>query len=159
MKNNNEFIRFLRMAARIRTMLLRLIFVASISFAMGIGCDANSANPSPGDFFFPVQKEGLAQMLTLAKGRLVIENSCLRLKPIIGSSYLLIWPYGYSLHTEGKIIEVIDGNGNIVAHVGDTIKVGGGEAVSVEIVMIYTSQQLPDNCEGPYWLVNEVVNK
>jgi hypothetical protein len=156
-KNNNDFIRFLRLAACTRMMLL--IFVASISFAIGIGCDANSANPSPGDLFFPVQKEGLVQMLTLAKGRLVIENSCLRLKPIIGSSYLLIWPYGYSLHAEGKVIEVINGDGKTVAHVGDTIKIGGGEAVSVEIVMIYTSQQLPDNCKGPYWLVNEVVDK
>lgn len=159
MKKNNEIVRFLGLAARTRMMLLSLMFVASISFAMGIGCDANSVNPSLGDLFFPVQKEGLAQMLIATKGRLVVENSCLRLKPIIGNSYLLIWPYGYSVHLEGKVIEVINGNGKIVARVGDTITVGGGEAASTEIVMIYSSQQLPDNCKGPYWLVSEVINK
>jgi hypothetical protein len=152
----DRFLSLLRWIAGIRRMLSALVLMFGMLFTMGFGCSAfNTSSPV---LFFPVQQEGLAQMLILAKGKLVVENGCLRLKPIIGHSRLLIWPYGYSLHTEGKIIEVVNGDGKTVARVGDTIKVGGGPAVSAEIVEIYTGKQPPDECPGLYWLVSEVID-
>jgi hypothetical protein len=126
---------------------------------VAIGCHDNTPSLTP---FFPVQKSGLDQMLSLAEGKLVLDNGYLRIKRIlalrfIGESDLLIWPYGYSLRIEGKEIQVIDSDGQVVARVGDRIKVGGGE-VPAEIVEKYIGQPLPDDCKGPYWIVSEVVD-
>jgi hypothetical protein len=154
---NSSFTCLLRWVAGRGKMLSALVFMLSIMFIITIGCNINSVNTSSPDLFFPVQKEGLAQMLISAKGRLVLDNNCLCLKPIIGHSYLLIWPYGSSLRIEGKVIEVVNRDGKALARVGDVIKVGGGEAVSAEIVEIYIGYSLPPDCKGPYWLVSEVV--
>ncbi|MCJ7515710.1 MAG: hypothetical protein MUO89_07085 [Dehalococcoidia bacterium] len=92
----------------------------------------------------------------------MLDNSNLRLKPSWGKGdvwskgELLVWPYGYSLRIMDKQIQVIDNDGQLVARVGDKIKVGGGE-VPAEIVEEYIGQPLPDDCEGPYWLVSEVI--
>jgi len=123
---------------------------------VAVGCHDNTPSLTP---FFPVQKSGLDQMLALAEGKLVLDNGYLRLKPLIffGDSYLLIWPHGFSLLTEGEEIQVIDSDRQVVASVGDRIKVGGGE-VPAEIVEKYIGQPLPDNCPGLYWIVSEVVD-
>lgn len=74
-------------------------------------------------------------------------------------NYLLVWPYGFSLNTEGDVIQVIDDTGQSVVRVGDKIKVGGGECAgctSKDIAKF--SAELPsDRCSGPYWIVAEVI--
>jgi hypothetical protein len=140
------------------TVALSLMLAAVTGAA--VACDDNSAvtnitgvlSANSAGIFFPVQKSGFDQMLAELHGEVVLDNGYLRV-----ADYLLIWPYGFSLHTEGEEIQVIDGNGQVVGRVGDQIDVGGGES-TVEIVEKYIGQLLPDDCVGPYWIVSVVVN-
>ena len=119
---------------------------------MLVACNDNTPPVTP---YFPVLKEPESiYPESLAMGRLSIIDNCLRLKP--GESLLLIWPYGYTLAINGGEISVVDNKGHIVARVGDSIKVGGGE-IPLEIVEKYIGGPLPDNCTGPYWLVSHIV--
>lgn len=160
---SSKFVPLSRRVACVGTMAFILALVFSILSTAGIGC--NAYNTSSSDLFFPVQKEPDPSYIypaALAEGKLVLDNSNLRLKPSWGKGdvwskgELLVWPYGYSLRIMDKQIQVIDNDGQLVARVGDKIKVGGGE-VPAEIVEEYIGQPLPDDCEGPYWLVSEVI--
>lgn len=70
---------------------------------------------------------------------------------------LVIWPHGYSVRDEGDEIQVLDGEGRVVAVVGETITLGGGE-VSIAIVEKYIGQSLPEGCTGPFWIASEVID-
>ncbi len=39
----------------------------------------------------------------------------------------VIWPNGYSARDDGGRLAVLDGSGNLVAHEGDRVSIGGGE--------------------------------
>lgn len=153
--------RLLSLSSRLterRRALLDIVCILVVVPIMSISCHGNSfTQPIP---FSPVQKEydpSYIYPTALLEGKLVLDNSNLRLKPFWGKGDLPIWPYGYSLRITDKQIEVIDNDGQLVARVGDKIKVGGGE-VPAEIVEEYIGRQLPDDCEGPYWLVSEVMD-
>jgi hypothetical protein len=108
------------------------------------------------EIFFPVQQSGFDQMDALMQGNLEMDDGWLRAGSS-ASDYLLIWPYGFSVRGEGKEIQVLDGDGQVVATVDEAIKVGGGET-TLEIVEKYIGKSLPDDCTGPFWIVSEVVN-
>ncbi len=115
-----------------------------------IGCTVTS------EILFPTQRDGLGQMDALLQGELELDDGWLGAESN-NSSYVLIWPYGFSVRGEGKEIQVLDGEGDVVAVVGDAIKVGGGEA-TLEIVEMYTGNVFPDGMAGPYWIVSEVLS-
>jgi hypothetical protein len=108
------------------------------------------------EVFFPVQQSGFDQMTADFDGNLELVDGWLRARSF-GSDYLLIWPYGFSVRGEDKDIQVLDGDGQVVAIVGEAIKVGGGETTA-KIVEKYIGKLLPDDLEGPFWIVSEVVN-
>jgi hypothetical protein len=39
----------------------------------------------------------------------------------------IVWPYGYSLQSDAAGAALLDYQGNVLAHVGDRVRVGGGE--------------------------------
>lgn len=43
-----------------------------------------------------------------------------------GQTTTVVWPFGYSARDEGGRIALVDERGQVVAHVGDEIQVGGG---------------------------------
>ena len=141
---------------KVLILLFTLLVVLGTSFA----CNDNSTSISSSSPFFPVQKAGLASMEALLEGRLELDNGYLRVK-YFDDNYLLIWPHGFSLRTEGEEIQVIDSNGQVFACVGDKIRVGGGEKTgekAKEFIEKYIVEQpLPDDCLGPYWVIGEVV--
>lgn len=104
--------------------------------------------------FFPVQKTGyesLAYPAALATGMLVLENGYLRLHyagPV--EPPLIIWPPGSTLQVQDNNIQIVR-QGRIIARVGETLKIGGGQ-VPLDIVTKYTGQALPADCAGPFWL-------
>jgi hypothetical protein len=118
---------------------------------------------SPGPLlFFPVQMDkyiGSPQMASLAYGILALDNSCLRLKPPDGKgeSNLPVWPPGFSARIEGQVVYIIDRDGRTIAKTGDSMEVGGGQ-VTAQVVETYIGYSLPAYCEGPYWLVGNVVS-
>ncbi len=80
-------------------------------------------------------------------------NGCLRV-----DNYLLVWPYGFSISTDGEVIQIIDNTGKPIAHVGDKVKLGGGGGeMPSEIVAKYSAEFPSDRCSGPYWIVGEVL--
>lgn len=105
--------------------------------------------------FFPMQKEpATSYMLALLSDKpeeLTIKDGCLR-----AGGYLLVWPYGYSLSTDGEVIQIIDDNGQPIMRVGDKIKLGGGEMPSERIAQ-YSAELPSDRCSGPYWIIGEVI--
>ena len=67
-------------------------------------------------------------MAALTDGKLVVtpENTVGLLEPN-GDGRALIWPAGYSSRQNGGVSS-LDETGAVVAHVGDTVEIGGGEA-------------------------------
>ena len=144
------------LGAKCKTLIFICLLATVLSTA--VTCNDDSAIISSTVPFFPVQKAGLYRMNGEFEGKLVLDNGCLRV-----DKYLIIWPHGFSLRTEGEEIQVIDSNGQVVARVGDEIYVGGGEVAIPEeeakelVEESIIGQPLPDNCTGPYWIVGETV--
>ncbi len=71
---------------------------------------------------------GQACMTALIEGTLVREeHSGLALQDAQGLVRQVIWPSGYSARNDGGRFIVLDGSGNVVAHEGDRVSIGGGE--------------------------------
>ncbi len=108
--------------------------------------------------FFPTAKESatsyMQALLSDKPEELIIKDGCLR-----AGGYLLVWPYGFSLSADNGTFQVIDSTGQIVARVGDKIKVGGGadETPDGRIARGYSAQLPSERCSGPYWIVGEVI--
>ena len=140
----------------VKSKALILLCILAVVLSTAVACSDNSTNNSSPAPCFPVQKAGLDRWAGELEGKLVLDNGCLRV-----DKYLLIWPHGFSLRTEGEEILVIDSNGQVVARVGDIINVGGGEVTAEGarefIGKSFTVQPLPDNCTGPYFFVADTV--
>jgi len=94
-----------------RKKCLLLIALTTILVALlATACPNNSTSISTPAPFFPVQRGGLDQMDALLQGELELDDGYLRVK-YFDDNYLLIWPHGFSLRTEGKEIQVIDSDG------------------------------------------------
>ena len=65
-------------------------------------------------------------MLALRTGTLVEDpRSGLGIEDSTGSITPVIWPFGYSTRLDVGGIALVDGEGRVVARVGDTIELGG----------------------------------
>ena len=108
--------------------------------------------------FFPTLRQE-TDLLPMVKvhGRLVLVNGCIRVRSLLptygllfGSSSLVIWPYGYSIETQGNRIVVLDAGGGVAARVGDVIKGGGGVSNNREGVEASIRQLIPQQYRGTY---------
>lgn len=112
--------------------------------------------------FFPTAKEPatlyMQALLSDKPEVLELVGGCLRVNNGY-DNYLLVWPYGFSLYTEGDLIQVIDDTGQSVVRVGDKIKVGGGECAGCtnKDIAKFSAELPSDRCSGPYWIVAEVI--
>lgn len=100
--------------------------------------------------FFPTQPEPQTEaMQALLTGKLVVEGDCLRV-----GEHLLIWPYGFTVRDDNGVVEVRDETGGTVAHVGEEVKLGGGQVGELSGDLAPIAEH---GCDGPYWIVGEVV--
>jgi hypothetical protein len=134
--------------------ILLLSISAVISFLMFAGC-INSESTSIKTPCFPVQKEVQKNTLDgLFEGELVLDNGYLRSLDIItGNDPLILWPYGYSIETNGNQIQILNDKDQPVAAIGDYIKVGGGE-IPRDWAEELIGQTLPDGFD--YWMASSV---
>lgn len=90
-----------------------------------------------------------AEMQALLRGRLFIENGCVR----VGEgehSDLIVWPSSALLERQGDRITIRDQiSGNRVA-VGDMIEMGGGQMS--ELDESHLTGGVPTTCPGPFWI-------
>jgi hypothetical protein len=97
-------------------------------------------------------------MTALAIGKLVVKDGCLR----IGegdSSYLILWQPDYFVNNDDGVIEVLDRNGQVVARVGEEIRMGGGEVPLTVELERQLREPLPKECPGPYWLMGQLASR
>jgi hypothetical protein len=116
------------------------------------------ALPGGGSLYFPRQRATDEVMEALAEGPLSLIDGCLR----VGTpgyedpGFLVLWPAVASVHmAEAGIIEVLDGNQQVVGRVGETIRLGGGAMESQATMELWERMitGLPiAGCPGPYWV-------
>ncbi|MGH7601368.1 MAG: hypothetical protein ACREOI_33835 [bacterium] len=96
-------------------------------------------------------------------GKLVEVDGCLRINSSNSeTSYLVVWPFGYSLKIANGVIMIQDGAGKTRVRVGEEVFVSGGETKSVEGIAALDDQlkrELSTRCPGPYWLVGSEVKR
>lgn len=95
-------------------------------------------------------------------GELILKDGCLRVQAREGDvSYLLVWPSDHILSAENNEVQIRNETGQLVAQVGDQVRITGGE-IPAQGQKHYeeTNPQLPnDRCSGPYWIVGGEVHR
>jgi len=109
-------------------------------------------NPDPSVCFPQLKMRSGAFMEALLTGELVLEDCYLRI-----DGTLIIWQPDYFVNNNDGTIEILDRNGEVVARVGEEVCMGGGEITSIEHINKLLKEPLPQDCEGPYWLMGEIV--
>jgi hypothetical protein len=112
----------------------RSILAVGLILSAGLAACADAAEPQPILIEVPTQLPGppgpTACMTALLSGSLVADA---RLGiAIAGSDGTLVkvrWPSGYVGRQTGSVVELLDGEGRVVARVGDHVETGGGLGV------------------------------
>lgn len=113
--------------------------------------------PVPGLAFPQLRAQSTTFMLALLQGKLAIRDGCLRVSEgDEDPGSLIIWQPDYFLNDNDGTVEVLDREGKAVARVGERVSMGGGE-VSLASVETQLRGPIPSQCEGPYWLMGEIV--
>ena len=99
-----------------------LLLVGLLAAACG-----GASNSNPGEVALKTQPAGSICMNALAVGVLAVDSeSGVGLQAPGGATRPLVWPAGWTARQDGGAIAIIDANAAIVAHVGDTVTIGGG---------------------------------
>ena len=109
-------------------------------------------NPDPSVCFPQLKTRSGSFMECLLTGKMILEDCYLRV-----DEELIIWQPDYFVHNNDGTIEIWDRNGEVVARVGERVSIGGGEITSIEHINKLLKEPLPQDCEGPYWLMGEIV--
>lgn len=85
-------------------------------------------------------------------------NGCWRVVSSDGSSFAVIWPYGFTATAMIGAPQVLNENGEVVGTAGMEISLGGGAREGDAAAGFEADHpDLPsDACPGPYWVVGEV---
>ncbi|HEX9991031.1 MAG TPA: hypothetical protein VGE45_21435 [Chloroflexia bacterium] len=121
-----------------------------------------TSTPNSG-IFFPQQvpaQEDRAVPASYLTGKLAEVNGCLRvIADNSSAAYLILWPPDVTLSTEDNKIQIYNKAGQVVAQVGDSVFIDGGEipASSGAAMSKQLREPLPDACPGPYWFAGDEV--
>ena len=153
-------------------MTKRTLFVWGVTFLTALAlsaCASAVTEPVPTDGPIPVEPEVLPLVTQQAPAAEFEEalltgileyrdNGCWRVFSE-GTSFLIVWPHGFTATAMIGAPQVLDANGDVVGTTGMEISLGGG-AREGDAVSAFEEEHpdLPlDQCPGPYWLVGEVV--
>lgn len=131
-------------------------------------CSTKDSEPVPTDGPIPIEPEVLPLITqpapasifeeALLIGNLTYEdNACWQISNE-GTSFMIVWPHGFTATSMIGVPQVLDTNGEVVATAGIDISLGGG-AREGEAAIAFEDEHpdLPlDQCPDPYWLVGEV---
>jgi hypothetical protein len=119
---------------------------------------ATASDPSK-TIFFPRQEKTDGERFVMdgeIRGTLVLADNCIRVdEDDSDESYLLIWPPDFNITIENGTIEILNGDGEIVAHIGDMIHIGGGEIPLLSMLDKSVQEQVPPQCSARYWIVGD----
>ena len=94
-------------------------------------------------------------MDALLTDRLVVDEAgCLRVAG--GDRHTIIWPHGASLRETDSEVRVVDTAGNVIARVGERVRLGGGEVedLPADVLSVPNTEAARSACPGRYWLVS-----
>jgi hypothetical protein len=115
--------------------------------------------PVPGLFLPQLRVRSTSFMAALLRGRLVAKDGCLRVvQDGVDASFLIIWQPDYFLNDNQGSIQVLNRSGKVAARMGDMVSLGGG-GVPLSSFASLLRAPLPAQCNGPYWLMGEVVSQ
>jgi len=128
-----------------RSLLTKMVVIAAV-LSTGPAC-----NTTPAPDTTPTPQIVAERLTAEVYGELVVLDNCLRVNTDWGTSYLLVWPPGFTLERDGNIVKVADTiMGEKAAwRVGESVWLGGGEIRSLDE---QTRQSVPTHCPGPYWI-------
>ena len=90
------------------------------------------------------QRGSLQYPEAAAEGRLMLRGRCLLLGIAYPpGEYLVVWPPGFNIQREGDNILVLNGGGNVIAHVGDDVTLVGRSSKK--------GADYPGECPGAYF--------
>lgn len=94
------------------------------------GCQPVSSKTDPGYYFLTVEdKNAVYDTAILVDAKLVIISNCFILKHVdSGTTYLPIWPYGYSYQEINERVEILNSDNQVVLGVGQIIDLGGSSS-------------------------------
>ena len=116
-----------------------------------------AVTPDPSVHFPPLRTLRAAFMAALLPGKLSVTEGCWRVTGS-GRSHLVIWQPDFFVNNNEGVIEILDRNGEVVARVGEEIRIGGGEVPLTEELKQLLREPLPERCGGPYWSMGELVS-
>ena len=132
--------------------------IRSVSTYEPLGDDIPLAvTPDPTVHFPQLRTRGEPFMEALLQGKLAVIEGCLRVTGS-GSSHLVIWQPDFLVNNNEGVIEILDRSGEVVARVGEEIRIGGGEVPLTEKLKQLLREPLPEQCRGPYWSMGELVS-
>lgn len=112
--------------------------------------------PEPSIFMPQLQVRSAMFMQALLIGELVVQEGCLRVQsgedPV-----LVIWQADYFLNNHDGTIEILDESGKVVAQVGETVYMGGGEVPFTAELESSLREPIPEGCAKSHyvWLMGE----
>lgn len=76
-------------------------------------------------------------------------------------TYLVVWPPGVQLRRTGDRLALVNDAEQVLAEVGETIRMSGGALPTAAEVAARQplSQPVPPRCPGPYWVVGEELGR
>lgn len=120
-----------------------------VGLALLTGCAGAQADDEI-NFLREKRTDG-SSMMALWRGKLVLTNGCLRVQDV-RTSYAVIWPFAFDFSVHDGNINILNGDDQVVAEVGDQIRVSGGELPSMSPKRIEQLATGGSQCSGPYWL-------
>lgn len=106
-------------------------------------------------YFLQLKEANAGQMEAQLRGKLVLTEGCLRIQ--IGENkedaYTTIWPFEFALNVQSGSVSILNGEGHVVASVGDEVLVSGGELPFLSRQEFLDNFSGPYLCPNPYWLV------
>ena len=95
-----------------------------------VGPDEPTVVPLPGSTLYFQRSRtprGVPETeLALLIGELVLDGDCLRIGGDDGEGPFVVWPPGFTPHIEDGVVHVRNGGGQLIARVGDRLRLGGG---------------------------------
>ena len=101
-------------------------------------------------------------------GELSLSGDCLRISYVdqadregTRDGLLVVWPAGFGVQTRGDVVVVTGADGDVVASVGQTLRLSGSKRVSLQSAAVDQwnwNGADAGQCSGPFWLVGDEVS-
>ncbi len=144
----------------LKFLLISLLLLVTLTGCIGSGSEGNEQDGQAQDnpYFLRQKPSDGPTMEGVLQGQLVVSEKCLYIKAEDSSAYAAIWPTNYSLAMQGNSIQILDSDKDVVAKVGEQIRVGGGRIPQPSPEDFEARfEGSATQCTAPYWVVSGII--